>query len=602
MFQVNDDLSIYVTRGDMVYLSVTAENNGEAYTFEPGEVLRIKVFGKKDAEDVVLQKDFPVTAVTQSVDIILDESDTKIGEVISKPRDYWYEVELNPGDNPQTIIGYDEDGPRVFKLFPEGDDIPAYVPDPEVIKVIDTELDMTSERPVQNQVIARAFANLQAGYQATHEAVAALHVTPEMFGAIGDGVADDTKAIQATFDADGNTISLNGTYRIRSGRTLLLNKAKTIIGGTLLFESYETFDNAIPGVAVNADNCRFEGVTFRTAAQDQIPSVNRKNGSTVGLSANVTAVCVNGSNCVINACVFEDIIGVLTNAANASVSLLNSKMIACDMGVVNNGGVFVLDNCDIDISSRTGLSGYYHPIYCYNINGKCFISKVRFTADVDYNSSVLHFNSTSGAYDNGSLFIIRDITCDEHFDRIIRVNHNKVIIDGVTGTFNAVGSFEGTSHTTIKNADVTVNAAAHYIFNSTANESLVVQDSKFNIVADTPYRLVAGLNNPRFERVTFNGVWAMGYNASAVFVDCQFNMERVLNIAATGNDSVGKFYRCNFKSETEADYFQTTPSGTFLFCDCLIDGVVGLFSGASSKINYRVRSIAADGTITDIAN
>lgn len=178
----------------MVYLSVTAEKDGKAYTFHPGEVLRIKVYGKKDAESVMLQKDFPVTAVTQSVDIILDKNDTKIGEVISKPKDYWYEVELNPGDNPQTIIGYDEDGPRVFKLFPEGDDIPAYVPDPEVIKVIDTELDMTSERPVQNQVIARAFANLQAGYQATHEAVAALHVTPEMYGAIGDGISDDSEA------------------------------------------------------------------------------------------------------------------------------------------------------------------------------------------------------------------------------------------------------------------------------------------------------------------------------------------------------------------------------------------------------------------------
>ncbi|MBO5006984.1 MAG: hypothetical protein J6C89_06020 [Clostridia bacterium] len=126
MFQVNEDNSIYATRGDTVYLSISAENNGEAYTFEPGEVLRIKIYGKKKCEDVVLQKDFPVTAATQRVDIILEEADTKLGEVISKPKDYWYEVELNPFDNPQTIIGYDENGAKVFKLFPEGADIGAY--------------------------------------------------------------------------------------------------------------------------------------------------------------------------------------------------------------------------------------------------------------------------------------------------------------------------------------------------------------------------------------------------------------------------------------------------------------------------------------------
>ena len=89
MFTINDDNSIYLTRGDVVFFNVTAEDDGASYQFKPGDIVRIKVFGKKDAENVVLQKDFPVMEITEKVQIYLTEEDTRIGEVISKPADYW---------------------------------------------------------------------------------------------------------------------------------------------------------------------------------------------------------------------------------------------------------------------------------------------------------------------------------------------------------------------------------------------------------------------------------------------------------------------------------------------------------------------------------
>ena len=162
MFILNDDNSIYATRGDVVFFSVSAKDleTKETHIFQVGDVVRIKIYGKKAAENVVLQKDFPVMQTTEKVHIYLTEEDTKIGNVISKPVDYWYEVELNPLNNPQTIIGYDEDGAKVFKLFPEGDDINEYIPNPEDLSVIDDELDITSTHPVENQAIARAIAVL----------------------------------------------------------------------------------------------------------------------------------------------------------------------------------------------------------------------------------------------------------------------------------------------------------------------------------------------------------------------------------------------------------------------------------------------------------
>ena len=122
MFVVNEDMSIYATRGDIVFFTLTADDKGANYVFQPGDVVRFTVYGKKDAENVLLQKDFPVFEAAEEVAIFLGEENTRIGDVISKPTDYWYEIELNPDTRPQTIIGYDEDGAKVFRLYPEGNE------------------------------------------------------------------------------------------------------------------------------------------------------------------------------------------------------------------------------------------------------------------------------------------------------------------------------------------------------------------------------------------------------------------------------------------------------------------------------------------------
>ena len=160
MYTLNEDLSIYATRGDMVAFAVAAENNGVRYRFAAGDLVRMKIFGRKDCAGVVLQKDFPVEEECEQVAILLTGEDTKIGSVISKAADYWYEIELNPFTNPQTIIGYDENGPKLFRLFPEGADVESILPDEEDIPFVDQQLDAASPRPVANQAVTRAYLRL----------------------------------------------------------------------------------------------------------------------------------------------------------------------------------------------------------------------------------------------------------------------------------------------------------------------------------------------------------------------------------------------------------------------------------------------------------
>lgn len=123
MFVINSDNSIYLTRGDVATIELfDVKVDDEIYLFKVDDVVRFTVVEKNHYDRVVLGKDVLVESETSVVDINLTSSDTRIGDVIHKPKDYWYEIELNPDTIPQTIIGHDVNGPKIFRLFPEGGD------------------------------------------------------------------------------------------------------------------------------------------------------------------------------------------------------------------------------------------------------------------------------------------------------------------------------------------------------------------------------------------------------------------------------------------------------------------------------------------------
>lgn len=161
MFSIKDDMSIHVTRGDVVYFNLSMEQGGEVRPFAEGDIVRMKIFAKKNCKDVVMIKDFRVTEQAQTIGIELTGLDTKFGDVISKPTDYWYEIELNPDTVPQTIVGYGEEGAMVFRLYPEGREMDGSDLEPGDIPWVDSELDEESSHPIQNQATAKAIAELR---------------------------------------------------------------------------------------------------------------------------------------------------------------------------------------------------------------------------------------------------------------------------------------------------------------------------------------------------------------------------------------------------------------------------------------------------------
>ena len=122
MFIIDEDgTTLKVTRGQsgtITFGALTPE--GEPYTFQVGDVLRLNVTKVNKENSVVMSVDTIIQEETTEATISITKKETKIGTVINKPTDYWYDIELNPDSAiAQMLLGYDDEGPKIFKLYPE---------------------------------------------------------------------------------------------------------------------------------------------------------------------------------------------------------------------------------------------------------------------------------------------------------------------------------------------------------------------------------------------------------------------------------------------------------------------------------------------------
>ena len=121
MFEILKDKTICLTRGDIAELQISANlPDGTPYRFQSGDVVRFSVFKKGNCAAIQIRKDVTVQKAGESVTVSLSAADTRFGNLINRPVDYWYEIEVNPDTEPQTIVCYDETGARIFRLYPEG--------------------------------------------------------------------------------------------------------------------------------------------------------------------------------------------------------------------------------------------------------------------------------------------------------------------------------------------------------------------------------------------------------------------------------------------------------------------------------------------------
>jgi hypothetical protein len=292
-----------------------------------------------------------------------------------------------------------------------------------------------------------------------------VYITPENFGAVGDGVTDDSRAFTECF-ASANA---NHKYILLSNKTYLIGNTLTNISNTNIIGINATIILGNNTFTKQINNCVFSNITFKRTVISDLP-----------LTENFYSSQFKYCNFVDIMYLFNNIsprINTLEHLLLDECNLQNTQLIS----VINqfNGVVYSINKTlfyyDEDYKQRTIIiNGYIGGKFIFN---NCTFSKFDPDGIIELFGSLDNFefnNCYIHTYDNANTFILPNIMSVEKqqitFNNCDISNNNKYLVD-VYPTNNTVLPTVNIKYSTLK-----VNA----IFNAKNECSLWLENNQID--------------------------------------------------------------------------------------------------------------------------
>lgn len=292
-----------------------------------------------------------------------------------------------------------------------------------------------------------------------------VYVTPEEFGAIGNGTTNDSSAFNACIAKANET----GKYVLLSNKTYLIGNTLTNISNTNIIGINATIilDNNTFTKQIN--NCVFSNITFERSVASSLPLTE------------------NFFSSQFKCCNFVDINYLFNNISPRSNTLEHLLLDECNLKNTQlimannefNGIVYVINKTlfyyDNDYKQRTKIiNGYIGGKFIFN---NCTFSKFEPDGTIELFGSLDNFefnNCYINSYDNANTFILPNISSVKKqqitFNNCDISNNNKYLVD-VYSTNNTVLPTVNIKYSTLK-----VNA----IFNAKNECSLWLENNQID--------------------------------------------------------------------------------------------------------------------------
>ena len=385
-------------------------------------------------------------------------------------------------------------------------------------------------------------------------------VTPEMFGAVGDGVTDDTTAIENLFNNDG-IIIFDQTKEYRVSGPITVSSNTIVCNASLIFDS-QTVTTACFMID-RANNVYLYNVRLKSTndkAGEVLPDFPNWNNCN---SSNLTGFYIRESdNVTIDSCTLDCIarLTIIKNFIDGYSNNIIYRNIICK-GLTYTGASLqwvkkaVFSN--VEMSWIELAYPKVHALYFSKNCNEIFVENVNVNSSV-YMSNILQFGNFSDVYDTEDDIKITVINCNISGGTPLTFKHRNAKIKFINCVFTH-SKFMAQSG--LSNGDYIINIyKAGVMFDVSFEQCEFIVDSD---IQDGIYLMGHIVTDSQSEKIKFSSCTLTNIKTiSTMFVD---NLE--LTFKSCSVDFKNRFITALRNEKYENVYINVY--------DCILDGTAG---------------------------